>query len=156
MLKVLFIDRDGTLIEEPDDEQVDALHKIRLVPGVMAALTQLRDFGYRFVMVSNQDGLGTPSFPTDDFELCQEHILALFTSQDIQFDEILICPHFAADGCDCRKPKTGLLTRYLTTHYRDTAASAVIGDRATELALAVNLVIKGLLLGNEAPGMGCT
>ncbi|MEO1203610.1 MAG: HAD-IIIA family hydrolase, partial [Pseudomonadota bacterium] len=76
--KVLFIDRDGTLVVEPEDKQVDALDKIRLVPGVMAAMTTLRDAGYRFVMVSNQDGLGTASFPKADFERCQEHIVELF------------------------------------------------------------------------------
>ena len=80
MQKILFIDRDGTLIEEPADYQVDALEKVRLVPGVMAALQRLRDIGYRFVMVSNQDGLGTSSFPQEQFELCQSHTLALFES----------------------------------------------------------------------------
>jgi len=100
MSKVLFIDRDGTLIEEPDDNQVDALEKIRLVPGVISALQKLRDIGYRFVMVSNQDGLGTPSFPQDRFEICQQHMLALFDSQDICFDEIFICPHRAEDNCE--------------------------------------------------------
>ena len=98
MQKVLFIDRDGTLIEEPADYQVDALEKVRLVPGVMAALQRLRDLGYRFVMVSNQDGLGTSSFPQDQFELCQSHTLALFESQGIEFDEIFICPHMPGDG----------------------------------------------------------
>ena len=147
MLRVLFIDRDGTLIEEPADEQVDALHKVRLMPGVISALQDLRDFGYRFVMVSNQDGLGTPSFPEKDFTICQEHMLALFASQDILFDEVFMCPHLPDDGCECRKPRSGLLTKFLSTHNLDTASCAVIGDRDSDLQLAEALGIKGLRLG---------
>lgn len=144
--KVLFLDRDGTLNVEPDDEQVDALSKVRLVPGVIAALQALRDDGYRFVMVTNQDGLGTPSFPTADFEVCQDHIVALFSSQGIEFDEVFICPHLDADNCECRKPRTGLLTRYLAGLDMDLEASAVIGDRPTDLQLAANIGIRGFLI----------
>ena len=144
MLKVLFIDRDGTLIEEPEDKQIDALAKIRLLPGVIPALLQLKDLGYRLIMVSNQDGLGTSSFPQADFEVCQEHMLALFTSQGIHFDEVFICPHWEKDGCECRKPRAGLLTKYLAAHALDTASSAVIGDRETDMALAETLGISGL------------
>ena len=144
--KVLFIDRDGTLIVEPDDYQVDRLDKIELVQGVMPALLALRDCGYRFVMVSNQDGLGTESFPQADFELCQDHTVRLFESQGIRFDEIFICPHTEDDGCDCRKPRAGLLTRYLAATDLDTARSAVIGDRQTDLELADNIGVRGFLL----------
>ncbi len=144
--KVLFIDRDGTLVVEPEDKQVDALEKIRLVPGVMAALNTLSDAGYRFVMVSNQDGLGTDSFPETDFERCQRHIVDLFASQGLVFDEIFICPHVETDGCDCRKPRTGLLTRFLAANPIDTAASAVIGDRDTDLELAERIGIRGFKL----------
>ena len=151
MLKVLFIDRDGTLIEEPQDNQVDALNKIRLVPGVMNALLRLRDLGYRFVMVSNQDGLGTPDFPQEKFDVGQDHILELFASQGIRFDQVLICPHRADDACDCRKPKTGLLTRFLASHELDTTASAVIGDRSTDIDLAGALGFRGFRLGNGEP-----
>ena len=150
MLKVLFIDRDGTLIEEPADNQVDALHKIRLMPGVIIALRRLRDLGYRFVMVSNQDGLGTSSFPRADFDVCQEHALALFASQGIHFDDVFICPHWADDDCDCRKPRTGLLTRFLATHDLDTASCAVIGDRGTDMELAEALGIRGIQIGTGA------
>lgn len=152
MQKVLFIDRDGTLIEEPADYQVDALEKVRLVPGVIAALQRLRDMGYRFVMVSNQDGLGTSSFPREQFELCQSHTLALFESQGIAFDEIFICPHMPGDGCDCRKPGTALLTAYLANTALDIKACAVIGDRETDLELADALGITGFYLGaGETP-----
>ena len=97
---VLFIDRDGTLIEEPEDKQVDALEKIRLVDNVIPALLELAKSGYRFVMVSNQDGLGTDSFPEDEFRICQDHVMALFASQGIEFDEVLICPHLPDEGCE--------------------------------------------------------
>ena len=151
MLKVLFIDRDGTLIEEPADNQVDALHKVRLVPGVINALQRSRDLGYRFVMISNQDGLGTSSFPQADFEICQEHTLALFASQGINFDEVLICPHRENDGCDCRKPRTGLLTRFLANTDLDMASCAVIGDRNTDMQLAEALGIRGFQINNGEP-----
>ena len=147
MLKVLFIDRDGTLIEEPADEQVDALDKVRLMPGVISALQQLRDCGYRFVMVSNQDGLGTPSFPQADFSLCHDFILKIFATQGIRFDDVFICPHLSDDGCSCRKPRTGLLTKYLATHDLDTSSCAVIGDRSGDMQLADALGIPGLQLG---------
>ena len=144
--KVLFIDRDGTLIEEPHDNQVDALDKIRLVRGVIPALLELAGKGYRFVMVSNQDGLGTESFPLENFEACHEHVVALFGSQGITFDETFICPHFQHDGCDCRKPRTGLLTRFLARNSLDHAKSAVIGDRGTDLELAERLGLRGFLV----------
>jgi imidazoleglycerol-phosphate dehydratase/histidinol-phosphatase len=148
--KVLFIDRDGTLIEEPPDNQVDSLEKIKLVRGVVPALTQLADCGYRFVMVSNQDGLGTKSFPDDDFKLCQDFVIAMFESQGIAFDKVFICPHTAEDACGCRKPRTGLLTRYLADTDLDTSNSAVIGDRDTDMALAERLGLQGILISPES------
>ena len=149
MKRILFIDRDGTLIEEPADKQVDALHKVRLMPNVIGALNNLQNLGYRLVMVSNQDGMGTASFPQADFTACQEHVIALFDSQGIHFDEIFICPHLPNDGCDCRKPGTGLLTRFLAGNDLDMAQSAVIGDRETDMALAEKLGIRGLLVGDS-------
>ncbi len=144
--KVLFIDRDGTLLREPDDQQVDALEKLELVAGVIPALCTLRDHGYRFVMVTNQDGLGTADFPADKFELCQAYLLRLFRSQGITFDEVFVCPHVPADGCDCRKPRTGLLTRYLASNTLNLERSAVIGDRETDLELARRLGVDGFLV----------
>ncbi len=149
--KVLFIDRDGTLIEEPPDQQVDAVEKIRLLDQVIPALRELAAHGYRFVMVSNQDGLGSASFPQDDFDLCHDHTLALFNSQGIEFDEIFICPHLPDAGCDCRKPRTGLLTRYLAATDIDLAASAVIGDRETDLELAERIGVAGLKIELDGP-----
>jgi len=151
-LKVLFVDRDGTLIEEPPDNQVDALHKVRLVEGVIPALLRLADAGYRFVMVSNQDGLGTDAFPHEQFDICHQHVLALFASQGIEFDEVFICPHLESDGCDCRKPRTGLLTAYLARNAIDIDRSAVIGDRLTDLELAKRLGLKGFRIApSESP-----
>ena len=148
MEKILFIDRDGTLIEEPADKQVDALHKIRLIPDVISALQRLQGFGYRLVIISNQDGLGTSSFPQADFDKCQEHVMALLGSQGIVFDEVFICPHLPDDACECRKPRTGLLTRFLASNNIDTSVSAVIGDRDTDMVLAERLGIRGLLVGD--------
>jgi imidazoleglycerol-phosphate dehydratase/histidinol-phosphatase len=122
--RVLFIDRDGTLVEEPTDEQVDSLQKVRLLPGVIAALLELKRAGYRFVLVSNQDGLGTPSFPDENFTAVQDFIRTLFASQGIQFEAEFFCPHRAQDGCACRKPQTGLLTGYLR-RTRSTRATAM-------------------------------
>ena len=150
--KVLFIDRDGTLIEEPEDFQVDAIEKVCLVPDVIASLLELAQYGYRFVMVSNQDGLGTPSFPQADFDLCQQHTLDLFATQGIHFDEILVCPHLPDDSCDCRKPRTGLLTRYLAATDMNLALSAVIGDRSTDMELAKRIGAQGLLVNSDDPG----
>ncbi|MEM7278532.1 MAG: bifunctional histidinol-phosphatase/imidazoleglycerol-phosphate dehydratase HisB [Pseudomonadota bacterium] len=147
--RVLFIDRDGTLIEEPDDFQVDAVEKVKLVPNVIHALSRLKAAGFRFVMVSNQDGLGTPSFPEAQFQAAQTHTEALFRSQDIEFDEMFFCPHFEHDNCTCRKPATGLLSAYLASTALDTAQCAVIGDRDTDLQLAENLQIRGFKINAE-------
>jgi len=144
--RVLFIDRDGTLIEEPADFQVDSVEKVRLVADVIPSLLELAAYGFRFVMVSNQDGLGTASFPEDQFSVCQEHMLSLFSSQGLTFDEILICPHLLDDQCECRKPRTGLLTRYLAETDIDLENTAVIGDRETDMELADRLGVRGLLL----------
>jgi imidazoleglycerol-phosphate dehydratase/histidinol-phosphatase len=149
--KVLFIDRDGTLIEEPEDFQVDAIEKVRLVPDVIASLLELARHGYRFVLVSNQDGLGTSSFPQADFDICQQHTLGLFSSQGIQFDEIFVCPHLPDENCECRKPRTGLLTRYLAATDINLSLSAVIGDRSTDMELAERIGVQGLLVNTDDP-----
>jgi imidazoleglycerol-phosphate dehydratase/histidinol-phosphatase len=142
--KVLFIDRDGTLIEEPPDEQVDSLAKVRWLPDVFASLQQLAAAGYRLVMVTNQDGLGTSSFPREQFEAPQNFVVDTLASQGIGFDAICICPHRPADGCECRKPKPALVKDYLAATKIDLARSAVIGDRMTDMQFAGNLGIRGL------------
>jgi len=145
-LRIAFVDRDGTLIVEPEDKQVDSLAKVKLVPGVIAALLRLRDNGYRFVMVSNQDGRGTDSFPEDDFRIPQDFTIELFASQGIEFDEIFVCPHFDADGCECRKPLPGLLGDYFQRVKVDRVNSLMVGDRETDLSFARNIGISGFLI----------
>lgn len=151
--RVLFIDRDGTIIVEPADKQIDSLQKLRLVPDVIAGLQRLRDAGYTLVMVSNQDGLGTESFPEPTFREPHEFLRELLKSQGITFAEEFICPHKPADNCHCRKPKTGLLDDYLKTHPIDREHSYVIGDRETDLELARNLGIQSIRVRTEeTPG----
>ena len=146
---ILFIDRDGTLIEEPADFQVDTLEKVHLVNDVIPALIELSRNGYRLVIVSNQDGLGTDSFPEPDYRICQDHMLALFSSQGITFDEIFVCPHLPDAGCECRKPRAGLLTRFLAETDINLARSAVIGDRETDMQLAKKIGVAGYLLDTD-------
>jgi imidazoleglycerol-phosphate dehydratase / histidinol-phosphatase len=148
----LFIDRDGTLIEEPSDQQVDTLEKLRFMPGVFAALMKLAAAGYRLIVVTNQDGLGSGTFAQEDFELCQNFMIEAFASQGIRFDAVCLCPHRSEDNCNCRKPRTGMLDGYLKEHAFDPARSAVIGDRLTDLEFAANLGIRGFrVLLNGTP-----
>ncbi len=148
-LKIAFLDRDGTLIWEPLDEQVDRLDKVSLLPGVIPALLQIKDAGYEFVMISNQDGLGTDSFPADDFRTCQDFVLELFASQGIVFREVFICPHFAADGCGCRKPLPGHIGDFMRRTPIDRDASFVAGDRDSDLEFAGNIGLRGFRLADK-------
>lgn len=145
---VLFIDRDGTLICEPSDEQVDRIDKVALVRGVIPALIQLRDAGFEFVLVSNQDGLGSASFPQEDFDIPHQFMLALFRSQGIDFADEMICPHLPDERCGCRKPNTGLLTKFLANNTLNLNRCAVIGDRDTDIQLADNIGVRGFLLSD--------
>jgi imidazoleglycerol-phosphate dehydratase / histidinol-phosphatase len=142
--RILFLDRDGTLNEEVPDEQVDSLSKIRLMPGVVPALLELQRAGFSFVMVTNQDGLGTASFPRESFELAHRFILDLFSSQGIEFEAVCICPHFKREDCACRKPKLGMIEGFLSANEIDKRHSFMIGDRDTDLEFAANLGIQGL------------
>ena len=150
--KILFIDRDGTLITEPFDQQIDRLDKFALEPAAIPALLRLRDAGWTFVMVTNQDGLGTPSFREEEFKPLQKLLIDILASQGIAFESVRVCPHTAADRCDCRKPKTGLLTDYLKATDWSRELSAVIGDRETDVQLAQNLGVRGLRYDRQTLG----
>ena len=149
---VLFIDRDGTLIAEPDDEQVDRFEKFQLEPDCIPALLTLKKAGWRFVMVSNQDGLGTESFPMKAFEGPQKLLLQILASQGICFDEVLICPHRPDDHCECRKPKTGLVKSYLAAGVLNPELSFVIGDRDSDVELATNMGLRAFRYDREHQG----
>ena len=146
MKKAIFIDRDGTLLREPADEQIDALDKVEFVPGAISGLRALTGLGYEFVMASNQDGLGTPSFPEKDFWPAQNFLLRTLEGEGIRFDDILIDPSFPEDHSPNRKPGTGMFGKYLDGSY-DLASCWVIGDRETDRRLAENLGARALLVG---------
>ena len=146
MRKAIFIDRDGTLLREPADEQIDALEKVAFVPGAISGMKALTGLGYELVMASNQDGLGTSAFPEETFWPAQNFLLDTLKGEGVVFDDILIDRHFPADGSPCRKPGTGMFGKYLDGSY-DLGASWVIGDRETDLELARNLGCKGLQVG---------
>lgn len=141
--KIAFLDRDGCLIVEPADEQVDRLDKVALVPGVIPALLRLREAGYEFVMVTNQDGRGTPAFPEAAFQDVQDFVLRLFESQGICFRRVFVCPHRPEERCTCRKPNPGHLGDFLGTVNLDRERSFVAGDRATDLEFARNIGVQG-------------
>ena len=149
MKKALFIDRDGTIICEPADEQVDSFDKLAFVPGVIRALATLRELtDYELVMVTNQDGLGTPSFPEDTFWPVHNFMLRTLSGEGIEFDAIHIDRHFPEDNAPTRKPGTGMLTAYMDGSY-DLENSYVIGDRETDVQLAHNLGCRALKISPE-------
>ncbi len=150
MKKILFIDRDGTLIEEPADEQIDSFAKLKFVKGVFRNLGFIaKNLDFRLVMVSNQDGLGTPSFPEETFWPVHNFILQTLEDEGIVFDEQLIDRHFPADNHPDRKPGTGMLKHYMDNPEWDLAGSYVIGDRETDAQLAENLGCQSLILGKD-------
>ncbi|MDR2384329.1 MAG: bifunctional histidinol-phosphatase/imidazoleglycerol-phosphate dehydratase HisB [Tannerella sp.] len=145
--KALFIDRDGTLIIEPPVTfQIDTLEQLKFLPGVIRNLYFIKkNLDFEFVMVSNQDGLGTDAYPCQDFDNVQQKMLQIFSDEEITFDNILIDTSFPENNSPCRKPQTGLLKEYMTGEY-DLENSYVIGDRETDMQLAENLGCKGILI----------
>lgn len=153
MKKVLFIDRDGTLVLEPPvDYQLDSLDKLEFYPGVFQWMSKIAKLGYELVMVTNQDGLGTDSFPEDTFWPAHDKCMKTFENEGVIFDEVKIDRSFPADNAPTRKPRTGMLTEYMNGEY-DLANSYVIGDRITDVELAKNLGAKAIFITNEE-GLG--
>ena len=146
MKRVIFVDRDGTIVREPRDEQVDTLDKLEFIPGIISGLRLLVDAGCTLVMVSNQDGLGSKRYPRKAFNLVQNKILGLLEGEGIRFQRVFICPHLPEDNCKCRKPGIGLVKRYIASNPIDRSRSFVLGDRPTDIAFAANLGIQGVLL----------
>jgi len=149
MKKVLFIDRDGTILTEPLDEQVDSLEKFRFIPGVISSLSKIvRETDFELVMVSNQDGLGTESFPEETFWPAHNKMLEILKGEGVMFSEIFIDRTFPEDNAPTRKPGTAMLVKYLSKGI-DLNSSFVIGDRLTDVELAKNLGCKAILLGSK-------
>jgi len=144
--RILFVDRDGTLIAEPEDFQIDAYEKLRFVDGVIPALLKLRDAGFEFVIVTNQDGLGSESYPRAAFDGPNELMLQVFESQGIVFREVLVDCSWPDDNAPTRKPALGLVQHYLRDRSIDLDRSAMVGDRATDIEFADNLGIRGFQL----------
>ena len=152
MKRALFIDRDGTIIVEPPvDYQVDSLEKLEFVPGVISALSSLAKLDFEFVMATNQDGLGTDSFPEHTFWPAHEKMLRTLAGEGVFFDDQLIDPTFEHENAPTRKPGVGMFTKYLSGEY-DLAHSYVIGDRITDVHLAYNLGAKAILLSPKQEG----
>ena len=150
MKRILFIDRDGTLIEEPADEQIDSFEKLKFTQGMFKNLAFIKSkLDFEFVMVSNQDGLGTSSFPENTFWPVHNFILQSLEGEGITFDEILIDRHFPEDNADTRKPNTGLVRKYIDNPEYDIAESYVIGDRDTDRQFAENIGCNSLILGRD-------
>jgi imidazoleglycerol-phosphate dehydratase/histidinol-phosphatase len=146
MKKVVIVDRDGTIVREPRDKQIDSLDKLEFVPGIIRGLRLLVDSGFTLIMASNQDGLGTAGYPRHAYRQVQGKILRLLSGEGICFEKVFICPHLPADRCDCRKPKPGLLRKYLKNEKIDFSLSFVLGDRETDVELAHRLGARAVRL----------
>ena len=154
MKKVLFIDRDGTIVLEPENYQLDALEKVEFYPKAFQYLAKIaNELDYELAMVTNQDGLGTDSFPEDTFWPTQNFILKAFENEGVLFDEIFVDRSFPEDNAPTRKPRTGMLTKYLNNPEYDLANSFVLGDRLTDVELAKNLGAKAIFI-NDNDGIG--
>lgn len=152
MKKILFIDRDGTLVKEPpNDYQLDAFEKLQFYPGALEYLSKIaRELDYELVMVTNQDGLGTASFPEDTFWPVHQLIVDTFDGVGVHFKEVHIDKSFAKENTPTRKPNTGMLSAYMNSKNYDLDKSFVIGDRPTDMQLASNLSCSGIYMGTEA------
>jgi len=144
--KVLFLDRDGTLIREPSDFKIDSLEKLDFLPGVISSLKRLQDGGYHLVMVSNQDGLGTPDLPTEHFWGPQRMMERILASEGVHFAAVYVDEHYEHQQHHNRKPNTGMPEQYMAQHDVDLTQSFVVGDRKTDAMLAHNLGCRSLTM----------
>jgi len=152
--KILFVDRDGTLIKEPADEQIDSFEKLEFYPGALTYLPKIaKELDFELVMITNQDGLGTASYPEDTFWPVHNFILKTFEAEGVKFDNIVIDRTFPAEKAPTRKPGTALLTQYFDTEKYDLPGSFTIGDRKNDVLLARNLDAKAIWINNES-GLG--
>ena len=151
MKKILFIDRDGTLAIEPEEYQLDSFDKLVFYPEVFTFLGKIaRELNYELVMITNQDGLGTDSFPEDTFWPVQQFLIKAFENEGVVFNDVLIDKSFPEDNAPTRKPRIGMLTRYLDSTVYDLENSFVIGDRLTDMELAKNLGSQGIFIVNDS------
>jgi imidazoleglycerol-phosphate dehydratase/histidinol-phosphatase len=153
MPKVLFIDRDGTIIVEPPvDFQVDSLEKLEFLPKAISNLRKISEEGeFELAMVTNQDGLGTDSFPEDTFWPTHQKMMRTLENENVHFEEVFIDKTFEHENAPTRKPRTGLLGKYIGNEEYDLGNSFVLGDRLTDIQLAINLGAKGIFIGKELP-----
>lgn len=151
MNKVLFIDRDGTLIHEPEDYQIDTLDKLEFYPEVFTYLARIaKELDFEIVMVTNQDGLGTDSFPESDFWPIQNFIIKTFENEGVEFSDVLIDKTFANENAPTRKPNTGLLEKkFIGNQDYDLKNSFMVGDRLTDIEFAMNFGGKGIFIDNH-------
>lgn len=157
-MKIAFLDRDGTLIFEPTDtKKIDSLDRLRILPGVIEGLKKLLDEGFKLVLVSNQNGIGTDDFPEENFRVPQDKFLELLKNEGIEFYKIFVCPHLPDFGCDCRKPKTGLVKNFIESGNIDLEKSFMLGDRDTDLEFARNIGVSGfkMITNSCFPRMAC-
>jgi imidazoleglycerol-phosphate dehydratase/histidinol-phosphatase len=143
---VVFADRDGTIIREPRDKQIDSLEKLEFVPGIITGLRLLTQSGIRLVMVTNQDGLGSRRYPKRSFDIVQAKILTTLAGEGVHFDHICVCPHRPQEACACRKPQTALVSRWLKENPIRKESSFVLGDRVTDVEFAHNLGVRAVRL----------
>ena len=148
-MKVLFIDRDGTLIHEPIGGYIDSLEKLKIEPHIIESLQKLQSKGYKFVMISNQPGRGTKKFPEINFITPQNKLMEIFAKNNITFEETFFCPHFREDNCNCMKPKTGLVDEYIKNNNINLKKSYTIGDRESDMQLAKNIGCKSISYSDE-------
>ena len=150
MKKVLFIDRDGTLIvEPPHTKQINCLEELIFLPNVISSLKKLYENGYEFVMITNQDGLGTSLNPKSNYDLINKKIFEVFMSEGFRFTKVFECPHFESDNCLCRKPKIGMVEKYLQQTHINREKSFVIGDRQSDIEFANHIDLSSYLIGKN-------